>query len=310
MGNNITDLVEFLEPTEEEPEVNEETGEEVKSEETEDETAKPAEEDETKPAEDKTKEEDTKPTDEDKKPEEEETATPGKKEGLSLEEQNRELRQILRNQSKDLKILKSKLDRFEKRSVKKVEDNKDTPDKLLFGEEDDDETPAKEEELSDIEVAQMQLTEIAKVRGGVLEVLLETMEMNPKYEDVREVCSQNNFSDIFAAVGESLAEKEGADPTVAAMEAEVAVWKMPNPYKYMYNLIKKYHPNYTETETTAKKPAAKKLPAKAPASIANVPGESQPDNKWTAARIDEMPEEELHKVPEDIYEKYLAGDLD
>jgi hypothetical protein len=28
---------------------------------------------------------------------------------------------------------------------------------------------------------------------------------------------------------------------------------------------------------------------------------------WTAAKIDAMPEDELHTVPKDIYDKYLRG---
>lgn len=204
--------------------------------------------------------------------------------------------------------MQSKLERLEKRSVTATKKAEESADDVLFGKE-GDKTKEDPIELSEIEVAQNDLAALAKEKSTVLETLLEVMEMNPKYADVRTVCSQNNFSDMFAAVGEALAEKEGADPTVAAMQAEVAIWKMPNPYKYMYDLIKKYHPSYIVKGTLTKE-KEKELPTKTPTSLANVPGKTEGDNKWTSARIDEMPEEELHLVPEDIYNKYLEGGLD
>jgi len=233
-----------------------------------------------------------------------------------LEEQNRELRQILRQQKRDMEVMRQKLGRIEKRSLeasKKVEDEVD--DSALFGKPSDgkkEATPAPDE-ISPIESVQQELVTIARVKGPVLETLLETMELSPKYTDVREVCSQANFDDIFEAIGQAVAEKEGKDASLAALEAEAAVWKMPNPYKYMYGLVKQYHPKFVgrqpKTEEGKEKPAAKK-PADAPSSIANVPGKGAPTNAWSAARIDEMDEMELNKVPPEIYEKYLAGELE
>lgn len=298
MGNDITSLVEFLEPTGDDVEVDEETGDEVKSEETKDESDKPTETPEDEPTTDDKKEEVEEPADEDKEEKEDKAEVDPL---LSIEEQNRELRQILRQQKKDMVIMQSKLDRLSKKAAPKTEEEE------LFGEDDSKESS---EELSEIEQVQVELSQLAQVKTPVLETLVEMMELNPAYSDVREVCSQSNFSDMFSSVGDAVAEKEGVDPTLAAMQAELSVWRMPNPYKYMYDLIKKYHPNYAKKEEPKPELDKKKLPDKAPTSIANVPGENKPDNKWTSARIDEMPEEELHKVPEDIYEKYLAGDLD
>ena len=239
---------------------------------------------------------------------------------LTLAEQNQELKQILRAQKKDLTILRSKLDRLEKKSIEGTKAAENESDNL-FGDPADKATPTtKEDELTEFEVLQNQITSIATHKGDVLNTLLEVMELSPEFKDVKVVCSQGNFDDIFDAVGEAVAQKEGKDANIAAMEAELAVWKMPNPYKYMYNLIKKYHPMYagkdvTATETTpadtkTTKTAKELLPAKAPTSVANVPGSSAATNAWTAARIDAMPEDELNQVPDDIYQKYLAGDLD
>ena len=237
-------------------------------------------------------------------------------EGFSIEEQNRELRQILRQQKRDMEVMRQKLSRVERRSLeasKKVEDEVD--DSALFGKPSDGkkETPAATEEISPIESVQQELVSIARAKGPILETLLEVMEASPKYPDVREVCSQANFDDIFEAIGQAVAEKEGKDASLAALEAEAAVWKMPNPYKYMYGLVKQYHPKFAgrqpKNEEDKAKPVAKK-PADAPSSIANVPGKGAPTNAWTSARIDEMDELELNKVPPEIYEKYLAGELE
>jgi len=301
MGDdNITSLVEFLEPEGDEVEVDEETGTIVKAEETEDESDKSTETPEEEPEPDETEKEDEEPADEDKEEEEsDEEEKPDLQ--LSLAEQNDELRQILRQQRKDMTIMKSKLDRLGRKTIPKTDEEE------LFGEEESKET---EQELSDIEIVQSELSQLAQIKAPVLETLVEMMELNPKYEDVVEVCSQNHFSDMFSQAGDAIADKEGIDPTLAAMQAELAVWRMPNPYKYMYDLIKKYHPSYNKPKEEEIKPKAEVKPKKTPTSLANVPGKSAADNKWTSVRIDEIPETELDKVPEDIYQKYLSGDLD
>jgi hypothetical protein len=253
----------------------------------------------------------------DEKPDDAAKPTEPKDDLLSIAEQNRELRQILRQQKRDMSIMQSKLSRLEKRSVeasKQVEDVVD--DSALFGKPDKKaDTPAAPtaEELSPLENLQAELATISRVKGPILETLLEVMEVSPAYADVRAVCSQSNFDDMFEAIGEAIAAKEGKDASIAALEAEAAVWKMPNPYKYMFGLIKQYHPKYAgrhQDKTEDKGKDAGKKPADAPASIANVPGKGAPTNAWTAARIDEMDEMELHKVPSEIYDKYLAGELE
>lgn len=232
-----------------------------------------------------------------------------------VHEQNRELRQILRQQKREIAIMQAKLDRVEKRSTAATKKVEEDVDDTLFGSPKEKAT-VKEvaDEISPVEYVQQELLSIAKVKGPILETLLETMEVSPNYSDVREVCSQSNFDDIFEAVGSAIAEKEGKDASLAALEAEAAVWKMPNPYKYMYGLIKKYHPKYADRqpakkEETSEKKSSVRKPAEAPSTVVNVPGKSAASNAWTSARIDEMDELELHKVPADIYEKYLAGEL-
>ena len=233
------------------------------------------------------------------------------------EEHNRELRQLLRAQKREMSILKAKLERVEKRSLAATKE----AEKAIDDDESLFEQPVKKpaepaDDFSPMEVLQTELAQIARVKGPVLETLLEVMEASPKFEDVRDVCSQANFDDIFEAIGDAVAAKEGKDASLAALEAEAAVWKMPNPYKYMYGLIKQHHPKYAvrqqkkEGEAAPKPKEAAKKPVEAPSSIADKAGKSAPSNSWTAARIDEMDEMELDKVPKEIYDRYLRGELD
>jgi hypothetical protein len=312
--NRIGDLAELLEPTDPNDKIEEDKLDteakldgEVPSEKTE--NIPPAKAD---------GEEEVKPAEGEVKPDVEDEADPPPADAglLTLAEQNKELRQVLRAQKKDLTIMKSKLDRLEKKSTEITADNEGDN---LFGEK---ETVApKVEELSEFEKVQNEIMQVSSSKNDVLTTLVEVMELTPTYADIRSVCSQSNFNDVFDAVGEAVAQKEGKDANIAALEAELAVWKMPNPYKYMYGLIKKYHPSYATVEPESKstdtvpaavpgKTAKELIPAKAPASLATVPGTTEPSNAWTAERIDAMPEDQLDTVPKDIYEKYLAGDLD
>jgi len=235
---------------------------------------------------------------------------------LSVDEQNRELRQILRQQRRDMAVMQAKLSRVEKRSAAATKDaDEEVDDIFASAAVKQAKDPVQEEEVSPIEAVQQQLSVIARTKGPVLDTLLEVMEVSPQYTDVRDVCSQANFNDIFEAIGDEAAGREGKDPVVAALEAEAAVWSMPNPYKFMYDLIKKHHPKYADRQPAtpdtkvAPKPTGKKA-AEVPQSIASVPGKGAPTNAWTAARIDEIPEEDLEQVPKDIYNKYLSGELD
>lgn len=246
------------------------------------------------------------------------------------EEENRELRQLLRSQKREIAIMKSKIERLSNRKTQSPSPQKTTQSSYeedLFGEGEGEKSPEseqlpekeQEEELSPLESAQLRIQQIAEARGPILDALVEAMELNPKYGDVAEVCSQSNFEDMFEYMGQAIAKDKGVDPVLAAAEAEATVWAMRNPYRFMYDLIKKHHPTYKANSEGAKTKKAtpdkattpdKKEPVKAPSSIAGVPGKSVADNAWTAARIDEMDETELTEVPPKIYDKYLRGELD
>jgi len=250
---------------------------------------------------------DNKPADPDGKPAEE---TPQDR----LERENAELRQTTREMRRQMAIMASKVDRLGRRPIPEV-----VTDDL-----DPDAPKPTPETVEGIEKLQQELDEIASAKGERLEEMVELMSLNPKFEDVREVCTRDRFDDIFEAAAKSQVRNTGGDPLEAQVQLELAVWKMANPYRYMYDLIKKHHPDFIEPEPLDKgskgvqgvKPTdeaaarGKKLP-NAPGSAYDITGGgSKASGGWTAERIDELPEHDLHKVPDEIYQKYLRGELD
>lgn len=198
-------------------------------------------------------------------------------------------------------------------------------DRVQKGDIGDPGTPGQLEELH------MKLQELGQRDFSHITAI---MEVNPKYEDFKTICTNERFEDIFEAVAQQrVSESNGKlNFNVALLQAKTEVWGMPNPYKYMYEVIKEYHPDFTTANKTleelaeekkvvdASAEALKKKDAKAvvkelkpvvaPGSIADLGGGAFTQGGWTAERIDGMAEAELHKVPRDVYEAYLRGDLD
>jgi hypothetical protein len=140
------------------------------------------------------------------------------------------------------------------------------------------------------------------VRERELDTILEMTRLNPKYEDVDKVVSQSNFDDMVEAMSKEYATNNRVSNSEAIAAVEGWIWSMTNPYRYMYDLIKKNHPSFASTVT--------KKPAEAPSSIQGISGGTGAGSVgWTAAKIDNLPEDELSKVPADIYAKYLRNDL-
>jgi hypothetical protein len=205
-----------------------------------------------------------------------------------------QLRAMLRDQNRRLRELQAQIDKSQK----------ELTEKGVIDE--------PEEEESEVEARAEAL------RASILETLLETMRLNPKYEDVDTVVTQSRFDDMVEAYSYSLAKKEGgsAEDYVDAVAAKI--WGMSNPYRFMYDNIKQHHPDFAKPATPEKEPdsAPEKKPAEkrepkpktSPTSISSLPASSE-GGGWTAARIDGMAEEELGKVPRDIYQKYLSGEL-
>ena len=212
------------------------------------------------------------------------------------DEEVRNLRSILREQKKDLTLLKSRVERADKKATAALDE--------------DDE--ALKDDLSQVEQLSAAIQQIGDEKGANLEMLADMMAETQKFSDVYDVCSKENFNDMFDAIGQEIAQQERISLDEAVLKAELTVWTQKNPYKYMYGMIKKYHPKYAEKEeTVVVKPGVTKdkKVADAPASIAGMGGGDTSKSGWTAARIDALPEDELDTVPTDVYNKYLVGGL-
>ena len=215
------------------------------------------------------------------------------------DEEVRSLRTILREQKKELTLLKAQVQRADKKATAALDE--------------DDE--ALKDELSSVETLSAAIQQIGQERGAMLDLLADTMSETKKFSDVYDVCSKENFNDMFDAVGQEISQQERIPLEEAVLKAELTIWNQPNPYKYMYRMIKEYHPKYAKAEEKEEplvpKPGEgkKKKVAEAPASIAGIGGGDTSKSGWTAARIDALPEDELGTVPTDIYKKYMSGAL-
>jgi hypothetical protein len=265
--------------------------------------------------------------------EEEETVTLKKSEYDGLQRQVSEYRSLSLSQKRQLANLDTAVKRLERNQGKLVatatsrvsdDDDEDLEDK--GGGEGDKPTKVELEGPGEAEQIEAELKQISAERGGMYDLMLEQMLGMEQYKDVADVCSESNTQDIVAAVADQLVKDQGIDFGLAALRVEQHIWTQPNPYKYLYGLIKEYHPSYTkeaspetgeagktgeEGKTGKPKDKTKGKPPAAPGSIAPFTG-SQDAQKtgWTAERIDNLPEDELGKVPPEIYDKYLAGELD
>lgn len=207
------------------------------------------------------------------------------------------LRQVVRAQRSQLKELEGKLEKH----------TEALKDKDIIA----------DDELGDGKEAE----EAAAAHSELLDQMVELMELNPKFEDVREVCSQANFDDVSELLAKAYVAEHGGEVDEVADQIAASVWAKTNPYKEMYGLVKTYHPDFAEKKSESKgdvlekakvtKKAAKKDAAP---SLSNMPGGSGGGKSagagWTSARIDQLSEDELSKVPADVYEAYMTGELD
>ena len=220
----------------------------------------------------------------------------------SPEEEIRDLRSLLRNSKRQMFVMDAQLKRVNAKSDAAL---------LATVEEDEDGVKAKlpEDKLSEIEVLQMQLDKIGQERGPILDVLAETMEQNAKYSDLKEVCSRANFDDVFDTIASEMAKDGKGNKEELLLKVEVDVWAMSNPYKYMYEFIKANSPKYAENKDKKNDKAdGSKQTMKSLAGTGGGSGTTK--SGWTSAKIDALSEEELDKVPADVYTKYIDGDLD
>jgi len=168
--------------------------------------------------------------------------------------------------------------------------------------------------LTNIETLQNTLTDIGQTRGASLELMAEQMAEMNKYNDVMTVCSKVNVDTIVETAAGLIQEKDGGDIDEIMLGLEVDIWSRPNPYKYLYSVIKANHPKYANVTDSKKEDSKSKvdeaLENKAASSIQDMGGSGGgKGGGWTSDRIDRLPENELNQVPGDVYEKYLQGIL-
>lgn len=147
-------------------------------------------------------------------------------------------------------------------------------------------------------------------RIQTLNTLQEVMRVNPAFNDFDAVCTEDNFDTIASAIAGEMQKADGGTLSENIAKAEAFIWEQPNPYKYVYDIVKSYHPDFSkpaDTPPVQGKGVKKQAP---PPSLSAVSGGSGGENEgWTSAKIDAMDEMELHKVPPAIYERWLANEL-
>ncbi len=76
-------------------------------------------------------------------------------------------------------------------------------------------------------------------RGQIDQVLLEMMKLHPDYEDIDEVLTREAIDEAFARMTEQYIEQEEAeaDPQEVEEALRQRVWSMPNPYRFLYEMV-------------------------------------------------------------------------
>lgn len=234
---------------------------------------------------------------EEKKEEKEEVKEPDPR-----DQELSQLRSLLRDQRKEQQILKAQIERMNKVQQGEVGDQTHT-------------------DPSELEKLAADIQTIKSERSTYFADLRSLMEVNPKFEDVNEVITDKRVSDIVELAASELKDKYGKDEVTMQLMIEKQLWQMPNPVKYLYELIKENHPDFRakEAKVEEKAEAKEKHPQSrvteekkavtTPTSVASVAGNAESHGGWTSARIDAMPETSLHTVPREIYNLYLAGEL-
>lgn len=247
-----------------------------------------------------------------KKEEGEEKSEEKTEESSNLSEDQREkelseLRALAREQKRELTVMKETVERMNKVQQGEVGDTTHT-------------------EPGELEKLQAEILSVKQERSSFLTESKALMEINPKFEDIDSVITTRRVSDIIELAAAALAPKYSKDEVTMSLIIEKNIWSMPNPYKYLYELIKDNHPDFSKKEVAVekkegeeKKEVVTKHPDSkvtdkpttviTPTAISSVTSGTQNNGGWTSARIDDLPESELSKVPKDVYAAYLAGEL-
>jgi len=147
---------------------------------------------------------------------------------------------------------------------------------------------------------------LSESRLESLSVLREAMAVSPQYENFEEICSQENFNRVVEGLAQLALQTEGGTLTEHVATISSNLWELPNPYKFVYDIVMQ-HSDDSDRNPKELIDDKNNLDIN---SLSNIPGGDTTGNSgWTAAKIDAMEEEELHKVPAKIYEDYMVGKL-
>lgn len=220
--------------------------------------------------------------------------------------ENNNLRQSLRELKKEMALMKGQISTVKKEAAATGDD--------AF----DEEGNKKPVEVSDVERLTSEIAGVWKEREDNINTMLESMRLSPKYEDVDQVCTRARMDDMLEAIASDYVAKNGGDHTTVMLHAEKQIWSHKNPYRYLYDMIKKGHPDFAEKKSDkeeSKEGEEKKsgkppiVPKDAPGTVVDKGQGGDKGSGWTAAKIDALPEDKLNTVPAEIYEKYLQGQL-
>ena len=123
--------------------------------------------------------------------------------------------------------------------------------KIKVVEDDDDEDEIKpkaktEAKPSEVETLEQEVKAIHDSKDSIFDMQLDVMSESKRYSDVLEVCSDSHISDILDAATKQVAKDQNMDYHTASLSVEKFVWSQKNPYKYLYGLIKEYHPKFVK----------------------------------------------------------------
>ncbi len=78
----------------------------------------------------------------------------------------------------------------------------------------------------------------ATFREQQLELLAEMMKLHPDYFDIDQVLTEEAVENEILRIASDYTDENGGDPMENEEIVRRSIWKMPNPYRYLYDMIK------------------------------------------------------------------------
>ncbi|HED38760.1 MAG TPA: hypothetical protein ENI76_11040 [Ignavibacteria bacterium] len=141
-----------------------------------------------------------------------------------------------------------------------------------------------------------------------LTIALDSARGQDAFKDVDSVVNNAAFDLKVSELAQAYTDQYGGDLIENGQSLTDQIWAMPNPYTYMYGLIKGESPDEKSGGNSQK-------PVDAPGSLANTGGGVDNKGSAQAKMIDDMSEMELSealsngKIKQETYDAYLKGEL-